>query len=187
MTSKQTATPFYSAYSPKQKISLSFEGPGRTKQAHKAECDINNILARFKKTGTLDFQQQHAPQYGDVTAIDFQNAQLLIAQAKGMFAAMPAHLRSEFDNEPGKFLAFVNDPTNRAKAEKLGLLKAPESPEAPKVKLEAPAAPPANPPAPSAPPPSTPGATNRLRGLEPPPRHKRGGAWGGARPIPHLM
>lgn len=121
---------FISAYAPKLKIQTQFIGQGRTKQAHKAECDINNILARYRRTGILDFQQKHEPQYGDVTSIDFQAAQFLIAKANGMFAAMPAALRARFDNEPAKFLAFVNDERNRNEAEDLGLLKAkPAEPE----------------------------------------------------------
>lgn len=134
MSSTLCSATFRTAYGPKAKVSISFEGPGRTKQAHKAECDINNILARFKRTGVLDFQQKHAPQYGDVTAIDFQEAQFIIAEAKGMFAALPAHLRSRFENDPAKFLAFVQDERNRNEAEDLGLLKEkvkPEPPEAP--------------------------------------------------------
>lgn len=147
---------FVSAYSPKQKIQTTFTGAGRTKQAHKAECDINNILARFKRTGVLDFQQKMQPQYGDVTAIDFQEAQFLIAKANGMFAAMPAHLRARFDNDPAKFLAFVNDKRNRNEAEDLGLLKEKENEAGQAVEAPVGAAtkPPANPTAQGGTPPS---------------------------------
>lgn len=142
-----------SAYSLKAKISLTFTGNGRTKQSHKAECDINQILARYKKTGTLDFQQKHEPQYGDVTALEFQSAQLMIAEAKGLFAAMPAHLRHRFDNEPAKFLAFVQDDRNKAEAEELGLLKVKPA-EPVKASAEAVPAPVVNPTAPAATPPA---------------------------------
>lgn len=112
-----------SAYSTKLKVQTTFTGPGRTKQAHKMECDINTILARYKRTGVIDFQEKHEPQYGDVTALEFQEAQFVISHAKGLFAAMPAHLRARFENDPGKFLAFVNDERNRNEAQDLGLLK----------------------------------------------------------------
>lgn len=138
---------FISAYSEKQKIQTTFSGEGRTKQAFKAECDINQILARYQRTGVLDFQQKHAPEYGDVTAIDFQKAQFMIAEAKGMFAAMPAHLRSRFDNDPAKFLAFIEDERNRNEAEDLGLLKEKVKPEAPEAPQGASGKPQANPPA----------------------------------------
>lgn len=150
-----TPLPFISAYSAKVKLALSFPSPSRTKQAHKDECDINNILARYKRTGVLDFQQKHEPQYGDVTALDFQQAQFTVAAANGMFAAMPAFLRARFDNDPYKFLAFVHDERNRVEAEDLGLLKPKPAPPAPNVAPAAPAAAPAEPPAaPATPPPS---------------------------------
>lgn len=137
-----------SAYGKLLKVKVAFTGLGRTKQAFKEECDINQILARFKKTGVLDFQQKHQAQYGDCTAIDFQNAQLLIAEANGMFAAMPSALRSRFDNDPAKFLAFVNDKRNRNEAEDLGLLKVkPKGPE--KAAEAAVPGPEVNPPAPA--------------------------------------
>lgn len=140
----QSDSKFISAYSKKQKIQTTFSGEGRTKQAHKAECDINQILARFKRTGVLDFQQKHAPQYGDVSAIDFQEAQLLIAEAKGMFMAMPSHLRSRFDNDPAKFLAFMEDKRNLNEALDLGLVTQKVKPEAPGAPTGAPGQPQAN-------------------------------------------
>lgn len=142
---------FIRPYGPKLKVSLTFTGAGRTKQSHKAECDINTILARYKRTGVLDFQQRMEPQYGDVSAIEFQDAQLKIAHAKGLFAAMPAHLRHRFDNDPVKFLAFVNDERNRNEAEDLGLLKV-KSPEPVAAPVGAVPAPETNPTAEPAPP-----------------------------------
>lgn len=148
-----TPLPFITAYSAKVQLRWSTSLPSRTKQAHKEECDINHILARYKRTGVLDFQQRHEPQYGDVTALDFQEAQFTVARANGMFAAMPSHLRARFDNDPYKFLAFVHDDRNRPEAEDLGLLKPKDAPPAPMAAPAAPAASaPAEPPAGATPP-----------------------------------
>lgn len=136
---------FITAYGKKLKISLKCTGPGRTKQSFKAECDINQIMARFRKTGTVDFTNKHEPRYGDVTAFEYQSAVCTVAAAKSMFNDMPSHLRARFENEPARFLAFVNDERNRAEAEQLGLLKV--KPEGP---VASPQAPQANPTAPAA-------------------------------------
>lgn len=132
-----------SAYSLKERVEVQFTTKGRTKQSFKDECDINKIMARFIKTRTLDFQQTMQPRYGDSTGRDYQAAMFTVAAANGLFAAMPSHLRSRFDNDPAKFLDFVGDKRNRAEAEDLGLLKAIE--EAPPGPLssatEAPATP----------------------------------------------
>lgn len=117
--------PFITAYGPKTRVLLSFpEQPhGRTKQAFRDESNINNIVAQFLKTGTLEFTRKHEPQYGDVTGADFQTAMDTILAAKSMFADLPAKLRSRFANDPAQFLDFVQDEDNREEATRLGLLK----------------------------------------------------------------
>lgn len=122
-------SPFISAYSPKQRVQIAFTGTGRTKQAFKAECDVNNIMARYLKTGVLEARNQHAPRYGDCTGIEYQAGMLAIAGAKEAFAALPAKLRDRFENDPAKFLEFVQDDKNLEEARGLGLLK-PKAPEA---------------------------------------------------------
>lgn len=146
---------FITAYGPKVKVSQHFpEGFGRTKQSFAAECDINNIMARYAKTGVLDFANQHAPQYADCTGIEFEAGMQTIAAAKSMFADLPAELRSRFENDPAQFLDFVNDDRNHEEAKELGLLRpepAPATPPHTPVKQDAPAAPEVPPAAPGAP------------------------------------
>lgn len=129
--------PFLTAYGPKERVQVHNTKPSRTKQQFKAECDINTIIARFLKTGTNDFVNKYEPRYGDVTGIEYQSAMQTVAAAKSLFNAMPAHLRARFENEPAKFLAFVQDEKNREEARELGLLKPKAAP------VEAPATPPA--------------------------------------------
>jgi len=128
-----------SAYGPKRRVAQSFASEGRTKQSFQAECDINNIMARFMKTGVLSWLSKHEGSYGDVSSLDFQSAQDMIVRAKEMFAALPSKIRSRFDNEPAKFLAFMEDEDNRSESVRLGLRKAEKAPEA--VVPEVPATP----------------------------------------------
>lgn len=147
---------FITPYGPKLKTSIDFtlDGDGRTKQSFKAESDINHIMARYAKTGVLEFVNQHAAQYGDCTGIEFEAGMRTIAAAKSMFADLPAELRNRFENDPGRFLDFVNDDRNREEARELGLLR-PEpvqaTPPATPPQQAAPAAPEAPPAAPGAP------------------------------------
>lgn len=145
-------TLFITAYGEKVKQPLYFSGPGRTKQAHKEECDINNILSRYKKTGVLAFQQQHEPQYADVSGINFQDAQFVVARARSLFAELPSHLRARFRNDPAQFLDFVQNEANRPEAEELGLVRPKDAkPEGPETGAAAPSpAPQASPTAASA-------------------------------------
>lgn len=113
-----------SSYSTKIKVDITFPvDEDRTKQSFKAEADINHIMARYQRTGVLDFAQKHEPQYGDVTGLDFEVGMQAIARAKAMFADLPSSVRARFDNNPAEFLDFVQDERNRDEARAMGLLK----------------------------------------------------------------
>lgn len=143
--------PFKTAYGPKLKISMDFSASkDRTKQSFKAECDINTIMARARKTGVIDFANRYQPQYADVTGHTYQAAQDTIARAKGMFFSMPAHVRDRFENNPRDFLAWIQNPNNQAEARTLGLMK-PEVEQPAKPAAETPANPTAGGPTPALP------------------------------------
>lgn len=134
-----------SAYSSKQRHQVNFTTPGRTKQSHKKETDINNIMARFQKTGAIDFVNTRAPQYGDATGIEFQTAMETVAKANEMFADLPSKIRERFHNNAEELLFFLEKEENRTEAAMLGLLKdpAPKEPEKTPEPAKAPEAAPA--------------------------------------------
>lgn len=94
-----------------------------TEQAHAKECDMNYILRDYEKTGLIKHANKHAGRYDDVTVQDFQEAQFLIAEAKNMFQELPSTVRKRFDNNPGQFLEFVQNPNNKAEMQVMGILK----------------------------------------------------------------
>jgi len=104
---------------------LVFTKPSMAKQSMKDECDINNILRQYQKTGVLNFTNKRSPQYGDFPSYDLKEAMQVVQQANEMFADMPAALRDRFGNSPENFLEFIQDTKNRQEAEALGLI-APE-------------------------------------------------------------
>lgn len=125
------------------------------KQSFAEECDINTIVKRFGLTGKLP-EGVRMPTYGDFTGLqDFHQAMNAIAMANEAFDAMPAHVRSRFDNDPGKFVDFCSNKDNLDEARKLGLV-APQ--EAPGAAPGAPAGSPSPAPSPTQPAPSTPPA-----------------------------
>ncbi len=101
---------------------------GRTKQSFKDETDVNLIIAKHTRMGTLSHLEQWGGNYGDWSEFDFQDAQNQIASAKSMFEQLPSAVRNQFANSPEKFLDFVNDPDNKDDlATKLPELAAPRS------------------------------------------------------------
>lgn len=97
-------------------------GPGMTEQAHKDECDINKILRDYQRTGFMKHAKQHEGRYDDVSAVDFQQAMITVANVKTMFEELPSNFRKEFGNDPAQFLAFAQNPENGTKMEKMGIL-----------------------------------------------------------------
>lgn len=96
-------------------------GPGKTEQSHKKQCDINYILRDYSKTGIIRHSHQNAGRYDDVSSIDFQSAQNLVADVKSMFETLPSLVRKEFDHDAGKFLEFARNPENGVKMQEMGI------------------------------------------------------------------
>lgn len=104
------------------RVQVDCSGKGKTEQSKKNECDINNQVARAKKTGYLKQRIEQA-RYGDfATAADYFTCQQAIVQAEKDFMALPAEVRLRFNNSPGKLIDFLSDEQNRTEAEKLGLM-----------------------------------------------------------------
>lgn len=98
------------------------EGESMTKQAAADECDINNIMAQFRKTGLLTHVRQNEGEYGDFTnALEYHECLNKLREADAMFSTMPSDLRAKFDNDPAKFLDFAQNPDNQQEMIDLGL------------------------------------------------------------------
>lgn len=119
----------------RSRISQDFSGDTRTKQSMKAECDINNIMKRYVKTGNISHFSKHAGYYDFCPEIDYRGALELLNQAQEMFEDLPAPTRKRFDNDPGKFLGWIQDPKNLDEARELGLAN-PKKPTPPVSKDE---------------------------------------------------
>ena len=111
---------------------------GLTRQEFKDECQIDNIIEKYTKTGILNHVNKYEPQYGEATQHDYKSAMDLVVSAQAMFDDLPAQVRAEFNNDPGDFLDFVSKPENVDKFEDVGLVpkrakSAPAAPEEPQT------------------------------------------------------
>ena len=62
---------FRTGYSPQLRVSFETTGDSRTKQSFKNECDVNNILKNYNKTGVMP--ENHNPgEYRDLDGTDYQ-------------------------------------------------------------------------------------------------------------------
>jgi len=142
-------------FSERVRTSISFNpAERRTKSEFKSECDINAIMARYIRTGELpESARMAAARFADVSETpSFMEMQDKILAANAMFAALPAAVRKQFDNDAAKFVAAsetdegvellkrfglgkeeVSSPSKASPAPAAGVA-APEAPEAPEAK-----------------------------------------------------
>lgn len=109
-------------YNDRRRVQIKFNKRTPTKQSFKDECDINNIMATYAKTGSTSHLNRKQPQYGYASGHDFAQSMRIVTQANADFAALPSEVRSRFANDPGQFLNFVQDPDNLEEMADLGLL-----------------------------------------------------------------
>lgn len=127
-------------------------GESLTVQNEIENCDINNIMKKYEKTGLIDHVREHPGQYVDLVAPESYHAALnVILEAQSSFHQLPAALRKRFNNDPAEMLAFTQDDKNIPEMRELGMLPpleagpampAPEQPQPTAADPAAPAAPP---------------------------------------------
>jgi len=115
---------FRSAYGEKLKVTLTTED-SRTEQCHKDECDINKIIAKYDRTGVLNHVNEFEAQYEDLTGLDYQTMLNTVANAQSMFEGLPSQIRNQFDNDPQKFISFMDDESNNEQMYEMGLKNRP--------------------------------------------------------------
>lgn len=115
--------PFRSRISQRLRVVTPIYGDRMTKQCFKDECDINNILRNYAKTGMLTHLNTNQASYMDLSNLDPDYLQTLntISDASDAFMQLPAALRKKFDNDSLSFLSFVHDPANAEELVNLGL------------------------------------------------------------------
>nr|QJB20534.1 MAG: internal scaffolding protein [Microvirus sp.] len=97
-------------------------GPGLTEQAHKDDCDINQIVEKYSSDELNMLRTGKDGVYGDFTqAGKYQEATETLRHANERFESLPSQVRAAFDNDPRRFLAFVEEPRNKKYLVELGL------------------------------------------------------------------
>jgi len=123
---------FATKYKPNDtnKTAFATKGESMTQPQHAAECDINNIMLKYKKTGTFTHLNQGQPISGDFSNVeDYMAQSQRIINAQNSFNQLPSDLRTKFQNDPAELIKFVSDTKNKEEAIKLGLIPQPKPTE----------------------------------------------------------
>lgn len=95
----------------------------RTEQAHRDAVNVNNIIKKYARTGTIEHIKYVEPSYIDTTGADFKTSLDKVIKIQQKFEEIPANIRKRFDHDPEKFLNFFNDEKNKEEAVKIGLTR----------------------------------------------------------------
>jgi len=95
-------------------------GEGKTKQSFKDECNINFIMKKYMRSGAIPPTNENG-RYGEATGSDLFEAMQTVAHANSLFAEMPSDIRNKFDNDPVKFLDYMDDDSKLEEQIELGL------------------------------------------------------------------
>lgn len=108
-------------------VRFSSSMPSQTLQSDLEATLIPNI---FQSHGVSP--ETRTPMFGDFSTVptSLQDAYNRILEAQAGFADLPSNVRARFGNDPMQLISFLNDPSNRAEAEKLGLVNVHVSPAA---------------------------------------------------------
>lgn len=114
-------TPYnYDADDVSRETGLECGEESKTQQQFRDECDINTIVRNFGVTGELP-QGVRLPVMADFEdALDYQSAMNVLLEAEKGFMAFPAEIRARFQNDPGRFIAFAEDPANLKQMQEWG-------------------------------------------------------------------
>lgn len=98
--------------------------PTLTQQQFIEDCDVNNIMRKFKKTGVVTHINSKTGVYGDFTELgDYQEMLNTVAHANEMFEQLPNSVRRKFEHNPQEMIDFLKDPKNHDEAVQLGLME----------------------------------------------------------------
>lgn len=105
---------------------VDFVLPSVTEQSHAKECDINCIMARYRKTGVLAPDHQlRSGYYADLCEIgSYEEMQQAIVDAESHFMKLSPDQRDAFGNNVYRFLDEIHDSSKIDKFIKLGLVAA---------------------------------------------------------------
>lgn len=105
-----------------ERVQVFPEGDSLAKQSAKDSADINQIVERHRRTGQVPLNTRQGV-FMDCTGADFKQAADLVAEGKSAFMELPGKVRARFENDPAKFLDFVQDEANAEECVEMGIFK----------------------------------------------------------------
>lgn len=98
-------------------------GDSRTKQEFAKDADVNTLMYKYIKMGTIPNKEGEVL-YQDVSNLpDFKGSMEVVIESKELFQKLDPKIRTRFQNNPQAMLDFLSKAENIDEAENLGLVK----------------------------------------------------------------
>lgn len=81
-----------------------------TKQAFAAECDINNIVEKFQRTGQMPVTNNLEARYEHVPVLDLKDSLDLVFAARKEFNELPDEVKTSFGHDEDNYYNFLSNP-----------------------------------------------------------------------------
>lgn len=95
-----------------------------TDQSFKKRCDVNKIVAQYKKTGVLAQPTAYKGYFADFSEVpSLEDAFEAVKRASERFQSLPAEVRLLMSNDPSKLEIWLSDSQNLELAQKHGLIE----------------------------------------------------------------
>lgn len=115
---KKTSVPIPAYNWGQTRQSFKVEGPSMTKQSMAKDCDVNEIVKRFDRTGLITHLQQSEGVFADVSELgSYQDAIMTVREAQESFLSLPSGLRSHFGNDPASYVQWAASATAEERTE----------------------------------------------------------------------
>lgn len=104
----------------------------KTQQHFRDECNINQIIAKYNKTGIIQHVSRNRQRFGEFMDLADHAINLdKVAKAQQSFDQLPSAIRNEFGNSITGFFEFIKKPQNKQQCIDWGIFDAPkENPKA---------------------------------------------------------
>lgn len=107
----------------RKRVQIDCSHPKLTDQSFKKQCDINNIMMQYSKTGLLPQMSIQTPKFQDNTLIpDLNTAFEHVNNAIDAFKELPPYIRKLMDNNPSNLESFISNTENHDILIKHGLI-----------------------------------------------------------------
>lgn len=105
-----------------RKVTMDFTGEKTmTEQSHAKLNDLHHLM-KLDRDRLAEHTNIYEGKYMDMINVpDFHQAQLILAETASMWESIPATLRQKFNNEPERFVEFMQNEDNRESMLEMGL------------------------------------------------------------------